>query len=91
MTDEARVETPCDHCGQTDDHPKIHYGVETYHHDCMPMRVVQELEAAAAIEDEDYADLAENSKRALEFRQTAMKGTRGPKLLAHIRKVHGEG
>ena len=34
--------TRCDNCGQTDDHPKLHYGAETYHHDCIPARVLDD-------------------------------------------------
>lgn len=33
----------CDNCGQSDDHPKLHYGGETYHHDCIPARVARDL------------------------------------------------
>lgn len=33
----------CDNCGQTDDHPKHHYGAETYHHDCTPFRVWEDM------------------------------------------------
>lgn len=30
-----RAQTTCDHCGQTDDHPKAHIGLVTKHHDCL--------------------------------------------------------
>jgi hypothetical protein len=34
-----RDEDVCLTCGQCDDHPKLHYAEETYHHDCLPPRV----------------------------------------------------
>lgn len=37
------VPTACDQCGQTDDHPKLHYGAETFHHDCTPARIRAEV------------------------------------------------
>lgn len=37
------AQTQCDNCGQVDDHPKLHYGPETYHHDCLPHRVLRDL------------------------------------------------
>lgn len=39
----AHVATLCDGCGSVDDHPKLHYGPETYHHDCLPHKVVRDL------------------------------------------------
>jgi hypothetical protein len=42
MTD-ARTATTCEQCGQTDDHPKLHYGVQTFHHDCAPYTVIRDL------------------------------------------------
>ncbi len=37
----------CEQCGQTDDHPKIHYGwlgkIWCWHHDCAPARVKAEI------------------------------------------------
>lgn len=33
----------CDNCGQVDDHPKLHYGAATFHHDCLPFYVVRDL------------------------------------------------
>lgn len=38
----------CDHCGQTDDHPKVHlYTGETWHHDCLPHAVKLDILAGA--------------------------------------------
>lgn len=39
----ALIPSQCDGCGQTDDHPKLHYLDETYHHDCTPFRVLSDL------------------------------------------------
>lgn len=46
----GRVELRCDNCGQTDDHPKLHYGEETYHHDCIPARVMDDIESETQYE-----------------------------------------
>lgn len=35
--------TQCDACGAWDDHPKLHYVSETYHHDCIPFKVMRDL------------------------------------------------
>lgn len=39
------VPSECDTCGQYDDHPKLHYGEETFHHDtaCLPVRVRRDI------------------------------------------------
>jgi hypothetical protein len=37
------VPSRCDTCGQVDDHPKFHYGNDTYHHDCLPYKVTRDL------------------------------------------------
>lgn len=78
MADEPRAATRCDECRKTDDHPKVHYGVATYHHDCLPPRV------RAEVVDGDPTG------RALGVIQAAEKGTHGAKLLAHIDKLHKE-
>jgi hypothetical protein len=43
----AHVADTCDHCGQTDDHPKHRYahpgGVDTHHFDCIPHTVMADL------------------------------------------------
>jgi hypothetical protein len=33
----------CLTCGQTDNHPKLHYAEETYHNDCLPPRVAMDV------------------------------------------------
>jgi hypothetical protein len=42
MPDE-RPATTCEQCGQTDDHPKWIYGVQTFHHDCAPYTVIRDV------------------------------------------------
>lgn len=68
-----RVLTRCDDCEQIDDHPKCHYGDETYHHDCLPPRARR--------------DVMSNPMAALVVR-ACEKGLRGPALLTHIRELH---
>lgn len=70
----ARALTQCEQCGQTDDHPKIHIGPRTTHHDCLSATdkemVIASSDTAAGIID------------------VCEKGTRGADLLAHIEKIH---
>jgi hypothetical protein len=40
------AQTACDQCGQTDDHPKVHIGVVTKHHDCLPTSSSRSVAAA---------------------------------------------
>lgn len=56
MADGRRVEAECDNCGQIDDHPKLHYGNEVYHHDCIPARVMHDIES-----ETDYEVVANSS------------------------------
>jgi hypothetical protein len=88
MAEAQRAVLACEQCGQTDDHPKHHFGTETRHHDCDPAHVVRQLEAAAEVDD---PDIAAHAKRALDIRKTALSGTRGAKLLAHIEKLDEKG
>lgn len=67
-------------CGQTDDHPKLHYGDQTYHHDCLP----------APIEEEIRAGLAADMSLLVSVIDTCKGGLRGPDLLAHIQAMHAE-
>lgn len=39
----ARVPTQCDGCGEVDADPKLHYGAQTYHNDCVPFWVMRDL------------------------------------------------
>jgi hypothetical protein len=111
-----RVLSECDNCGQYDDHPKLHYGPETYHHDCVPARVMrditsvtdyevvenpaapggQELRMLARRPLDEVADVPQetldNIHRLTKIIDKAKSGTRGPKLLTYIEKLHaGEG
>lgn len=90
----------CDNCGQTDDHPKHHYGSETYHHDCTPHRVIEDMTSVSVyqrlddgslslvsrtpIDPEDYD---EHTKRFLNARALAQEGTRGEDLRKHLRSL----
>jgi hypothetical protein len=33
----------CHKSDETDDHPKVHYGADKYHFDCLPPRVVEDI------------------------------------------------
>lgn len=73
----------CDHCGAVDDHPKIHTPAETFHHDCAPVRVLDEVH--------------ESARPVVEAIVTAARsGVRGDELRAYIvglhpDQTHGEG
>lgn len=67
--------TACDQCGQFDNHPKWHVGVDTYHHDCAPARVL--------------AEQPENSP-VHQVVEAARSGTRGNDLRKHIANLHNE-
>jgi hypothetical protein len=71
----AYTPTACDQCGQTDDHPKLHYGIETYHHDCIPFRVREDLD-----DDPVVAKII----------KAAEDGTHGAELRKHIRQLHDD-
>jgi hypothetical protein len=102
MADAPRPILRCDTCGQSDDHPKHHYGRQTFHHDCTPASVIDEMTSLVTLNLDqqgnvlgiayltplDPEDYHPGVKRFLEIREAAMKGTRGPKLLAHITKMH---
>lgn len=83
---EVRTPSQCDGCGQFDDHPKIHYAgvgmetADTYHHDCLPYNIEQAL-----LGGKGYNEDTEILRSIIE---TAKKGTHGPRLLAHIEKLH---
>lgn len=68
--------TGCDTCGQVDDHPKLHYGVETFHHDCVPARVRREIGEHQMLD---------------QIIAAASSGVRGSDLRAHIADLHQEG
>lgn len=39
--------TMCDHCGIVDNHPKLHYTTQTFHHDCTPVPMIGQILAGA--------------------------------------------
>ena len=75
----ANVPTQCDGCGQVDDHPKLHYGVQTYHHDCTPYVVKQAVL--------DGAHSVDRATTAAVF-DACEGGLRGDELRAHIFELH---
>jgi len=74
MPDVQRVALTCDQCGQTDDHPKVHIGEVTKHHDCLNFQ-----------EDEMVRT---SSPQAATIIDDCKGGLRGEKLLARIEKLH---
>lgn len=72
----SRYKSACDQCGQYDDHPKVHIGVITKHHDCMS---VSEKEMVVG-----------SSETAADIITAAESGTHGDDLLAHIQELHVE-
>lgn len=66
--------TRCDTCGKTDDHPKHHYGAETNHHDCIPARILDDLD----LDGTHLADIIEACR----------KGKKGDALRSHIHNTH---
>ena len=74
--------TECDQCGPPgDDHPKVHYGLQTWHHDCVPYRVKQEiLDGAHGVSREVTAGIFEACE----------SGKKGDELRAHILGLHEE-
>jgi hypothetical protein len=71
-----RVSTQCDHCGQNDDHPKVHLGDITKHHDCLS---VQEENALR-----DSGQEKDSGPKVSAIIDAAKGGTRGEKLLKLI-------
>lgn len=76
MSDEVRAVNACDVCKQEDDHPKLHYGDATYHHDCVPPFVEQDVTRFAAVHPH-HAAVA----RVIE---AARSGLRGDELHAFL-------
>lgn len=67
----------CDYCGLTDDHPKIHYGLNTYHHNHAPANVRAEVIATAPL--------------AKKIFDACDSGKRGQKLRDYIFELHANG
>jgi hypothetical protein len=78
---ETRVQSTCEQCGKTDDHPKVHIGTTAtepdvvYHHDCLPARL-----RAQVVADPKAADIV----------AACEGGKRGQDLLDHIIAIHQE-
>lgn len=71
-----RIPTKCDHCGQTDDHPKAHIGLVSKHHDCLSA-----AEKDALI---DSAQAKGSGPKASAVIAACEGGTKGDDLLALI-------
>jgi hypothetical protein len=92
----ARVQQACDGCGQSDDHPKLHYGgAETYHHDCIPYRVLRDLTTVGTFIDGQYVetpgvemheDAAAEVARLVNIVDACKGGLKGDDLLAYIQE-----
>ena len=74
------IPTRCDHCGQTDTHPKFHYGLATWHHDCAPVDAVDEATAHA-----DWHP--HHAAAAAVFKACREDGVKGDALRAHAAKI----
>lgn len=72
-----RTPTLCDQCGQLDDHPKVHLGAVTKHHDCLSFAEKQQV--------------VDSSPVAAQIITAAESGTHGDELLTHIESLHTEG
>jgi hypothetical protein len=71
-----RALSECEQCGQTDDHPKVHIGEITKHHDCL-----------SAVEEQmlrDSAQEKDSGPKASAIIDAAKKGARGAKLVELI-------
>jgi len=83
----------CDGCGAADDHPKLHYGADTYHHDCIPYRVLQDLTTVGTFVDGRYVETpgvamseeaAETVARLVDIVDVCKGGLKGDDLRAYI-------
>lgn len=72
-----RAVTACDQCGQADDHPKVHLGPVTKHHDCLSVAEEQMLCDSGQTEGA--------GPKASAIIKACKEGARGDKLLALIR------
>lgn len=71
----GRAQTTCDFCGATDDHPKVHLGAVTKHHDCLSYTEEQVLIESGQ---------EKGAPKASAIIEAAKSGTRGAKLLELI-------
>jgi hypothetical protein len=56
MTQPIRVPARCDICGQVDADPKHHYAGQTFHHDCTPAYVIDDLTSESFYEIDTTPD-----------------------------------
>lgn len=71
-----RAPSECQQCGQVDDHPKVHIGEVTKHHDCLSATEERMLR--------DSAQEKDSGPKASAVIDACKKGARGEKLLALI-------
>lgn len=71
--------TKCKDCPETDDHPKLHYGQDTYHFDCLP-----------AFAEQDVTRFLDHPQHAAARRiiDAARGGVHGQELRQHIDDDH---
>lgn len=69
----ARAKSECDQCGGYDDHPKVHIGTVTKHHDCLSIS--------------EKTMVTESSPAAADIVSACEEGKRGPELLEYIRSL----
>lgn len=95
--DAGHAEDTCTECLQTDNHPKVHYGLDlveegtgrlirkapVYHHDCTPLSVRREILGDGSV----HSVGAEVTRAAF---TAADKGVHGHKLRAHIADLHAK-
>lgn len=76
---ETHTPTLCEECLQVDDHPKVHYGPRTMHHDCTPPSIRRDIEQGVH---------SVSQKHTMAGFDGTDKGLKGGELRAHIRRVH---
>lgn len=97
-----RIPVRCDGCGKTDDHPKHNYGDLTFHYDCSPAFVVDDM---TSVSDWVWDDgqkvlhrrdpLPEDSYHPatahfLRVREAALAGKHGDDLLTEALRLHAK-
>lgn len=71
----------CQPPDKADDHPKLHYGPDHYHYDCLPGRV-----KADCLGDQSTVQ----QQRLAQIIKAAESGTHGAKLIARVVAIHTE-
>lgn len=80
MTD--RVISRCGSCNLSDADPKLHYGMFTWHHDCVPLQIKAEILGSV------HPRHTEKLRQIFIATETGIKGD---DLLSHIENLHKEG